>query len=676
MSWSHRPALDGLRTVAVYLVVLFHSGIAVVEGGFIGVDLFFVLSGFLVSSILLDELDRTGQLRLGAFYARRVRRLLPAAVVVVVATAAVFLLVAPTIRRLPWVGDAQSALLYYSNWRFLGQSNDYFAADIDKSPYLHFWSLSIEEQFYALFPLLLVLLFRLRRRWAPVVVVTVSALLVASVAAQLYWAGADANHAYYGTDARLYQLLAGVLAALVWRRDGGTAALGRLPGWLFLAVVLVLGSNLVDMSPSTRGLLVTVAATGLVLAVMTERSRSLQWVLARPTMTYLGRISYGTYLWHWPVILMVGDLLTLSPWATFALAAPVATGMAALSFAVLERPIRRTPRLSRFGFSTVVVGVGVSALVAVTLVPTLLEQDRRPAIAGAETAKPSKPVGPTSWDRPVPADMDWARWAADEGIDDTYCLPGDDTSCVAHEEPSGLRVVLVGDSHARMLAPALTDLAKEHHFTLVLQVVGSCSWQQGVVIGSRSESDRKRCATARDDFYDRQLPALDADVVVLTQLPRDDETWPSHITEGGDGMNPDATKSELDAMNLRTMRATLEQVRAAGAQSVLMESILMARTFNPLECLSAAARTAECAVTPGVEPPVSDSFYRSLASTVPGVSTASVNDFMCPDWPVCNPLGDDDVPVWRDEQHYSATALDDHRDEIWKALRATGAFGS
>src|SRR6478735_345678 len=90
VSWSHRPALDGLRTVAVYLVVLFHSGIAVVEGGFIGVDLFFVLSGFLVSSILLDELDRTGQLRLGAFYARRVRRLLPAAVVVVVATAAVF----------------------------------------------------------------------------------------------------------------------------------------------------------------------------------------------------------------------------------------------------------------------------------------------------------------------------------------------------------------------------------------------------------------------------------------------------------------------------------------------------------------------------------------------------------------------------------------------------------
>jgi len=104
--------------------------------------------------------------------------------------------------------------------------------------------------------------------------------------------------------------------------------------------------------------------------------------------------------------------------------------------------------------------------------------------------------------------------------------------------------------------------------------------------------------------------------------------------------------------------------------------MLMAVSFNPLECLSAAERTAECAVTPPVEPPDSDSFYRALAANRPGVSTASVNDFMCPDWPVCDPLGDDDVPVWRDAQHYSATALDEHRDQIWKALQETGAFPS
>ena len=558
VSWSHRPALDGLRTVAVYLVLLFHSGLAVAEGGFIGVDLFFVLSGFLVSSILLDELHRTGQLRLGAFYSRRVRRLLPAAVVVVIATAAIFLLVAPVIRRLPWVGDAQSALLYYSNWHFLGQSDDYFAADIDKSPFLHFWSLSIEEQFYALFPLLLVLLFRLRRHWAPIVVVTTSVLLVASVAAQLYWAGTNTNHAYYGTDARLYQLLAGVLAALAWRRYGGTKALDRLPGWLFLAGVLVLGSSLADVSPSVRGLLVTVAATGLVLAVMAERSRSLQWVLARPSMTYLGRISYGTYLWHWPVILVIGDLLAISPWVTCVLAAGVATGLASLSFEIFERPIRRAPQLSRFGFSTVVVGVGVSALVAVTVVPHLLEQARRPAIAAAG-AQSSTPAPSVKWNRPVPDDMDWARWADDEGIDDTYCMPGDDTSCVAHQEKTGLRVVLAGDSHARTLAPALIDLAKQHHFTLILQVIGGCTWQQGVVIGSRSATDRDRCAAARDDFYDRQLPQLDADVVIFTELPRDDRGWASHITDGGDGLDPDATKADLDAMNLRTMQASLRE---------------------------------------------------------------------------------------------------------------------
>ena len=158
MSWSYRPALDGLRTIAVYLVLLFHTGLPVAGGGFVGVDLFFVLSGFLVSNVILSEIDRTGTLRIGKFYSRRVRRLLPAAVAVVVATCAVFVLISSVTRRLPLIGDAQAALLYVANWRFLAQSSDYFATDVEESPFLHFWSLAIEEQFYFVFPILLLLL--------------------------------------------------------------------------------------------------------------------------------------------------------------------------------------------------------------------------------------------------------------------------------------------------------------------------------------------------------------------------------------------------------------------------------------------------------------------------------------------------------------------------------------
>ncbi|HET7587218.1 MAG TPA: acyltransferase [Gammaproteobacteria bacterium] len=164
MSWSYRPALDGLRCVAVYLVLLFHAGLSAVDGGFIGVDIFFVLSGFLISNVIFSEIDRSGTLRLGHFYARRVRRLLPAAVVTIVVTSTVFMLILPTAARLPFVRDAQSALLYFANWHFLFQSNDYFGAAIDKSPFLHFWSLSVEEQFYFVFPALLLVLTRLAHR--------------------------------------------------------------------------------------------------------------------------------------------------------------------------------------------------------------------------------------------------------------------------------------------------------------------------------------------------------------------------------------------------------------------------------------------------------------------------------------------------------------------------------
>ena len=128
MSWSYRPALDGVRCLAVYLVVVFHTGVGVFSGGFVGVDLFVVLSGFLVSTILFQELADTGRLDLARFYDRRVRRLLPAALLVVLATGAVAVVMLSTIRRAPLVGDAQSALLYVANWRFLFQTNDYFAA--------------------------------------------------------------------------------------------------------------------------------------------------------------------------------------------------------------------------------------------------------------------------------------------------------------------------------------------------------------------------------------------------------------------------------------------------------------------------------------------------------------------------------------------------------------------
>src|SRR5689334_23234267 len=254
---GYRPDLDGLRTIAVYLVLLFHAGLGWVSGGFIGVDLFFCLSGFLVTGVLLGELERDGRLRVGRFYGRRVRRLLPAAVVVVVATSVAFLFLWSVVLRAPLVADARSALLYYANWHFLAASGDYFATDVDKSPFLHFWSLSIEEQYYIFFPVLLLLLSRLPVRVRRKAMLgTLGVLLVVSLVLQVVLAQGSIDRAYYGTDARLYQLLAGALltawlAGTSWRPSQRTAHAIGLVG---LVGILVLGSGLLEWNPSWRGI--------------------------------------------------------------------------------------------------------------------------------------------------------------------------------------------------------------------------------------------------------------------------------------------------------------------------------------------------------------------------------------------------------------------------------------
>jgi peptidoglycan/LPS O-acetylase OafA/YrhL len=671
MAWTHRPALDGVRSIAVYVVLLFHAGLPFVDGGFLGVDLFFVLSGFLVSSILLDELDETGRVRLWRFYARRVRRLLPAALVVIVATAAVFVLLASSVRRAPMVGDAQASLLYAANWRFLAQENDYFGADVDRSPYLHFWSLSIEEQFYFAFPLVLLGLFAVSRRWRLALPVGVGALLTASVAAQVVWASRDANHAYYGTDARAYQLMAGVLAALALRALSARATLppmvARVSAVLApvgLLVLLVACSGLVDTAASTRGLVATVGSTALILGLVLGDRQPLGRLLGRPLPVYLGRISYGTYLWHWPVVLVLLEFLDTSPWVIAGLTAGLATALAALSFEVLEHPVRRARVLSKWAPQTVAVGLAASVAVALVVAPPLLGSDRRPALA----TSPGSSGGDMG--SPVPTDVDWLAYIDDKGPDDTYCTPADLSSCVVATSDSGPHVTLIGDSNARMLAPVLQQLATENGFTLSLQILNGCPWQHRIArladtIGEVGE----RCRATRDDMYDTVLRDLDVDVAVLLQLPRDRGR---HQRQSG------MTEPELDEFNYSAQESSLDELAGIGADTIIMEPIIQVprELPEPLECLATAVTTAECRVPVPINEPPSAAFARALGAQRADTSSVSVNDLMCPTAPLCEPLVGR-VPVWRDREHYTPAALDRVRDYLWKRLAAaTDSFVS
>ncbi len=670
MRWTYRPELDGLRTIAVYLVLLFHTGLSWVEGGFVGVDLFFVLSGFLVSNVILSEIDRTGSLRVGNFYARRVRRLLPAAVVVILATSLIFVLVAPVVRRLPMVEDAQSSLLYFANWHFLSASSDYFAADVDKSPFLHFWSLSIEEQYYLFFPLLLLVLIKVAKRLTlsltATLAITIGVLFTASLAAQLYWAQVDTSRAYYGTDARLYQLLAGALLAVLLRsrplalppRVGGAAAGIGLVG------ILVVGSGLLDVGPSARGLLATVVS---VLAIggltLSERSWSAR-LLSRRTPVFLGKISYGTYLWHWPVILVLGEVLDASPIAVAVMTMAVATGLAAVSYEVIEMPIRKGQLIDRLRWTPAVIGVVTSAVVAMTLVPWVLESERKPALVDLQAAPSSgadlgsqKPVK-------VPAGVDWDAIADDIGK--TGSCQADDPDRCTVVDGDGPNVLLVGDSQAQMLVPMFEQMAKDHDFQLSLNVYGGCMWQEDLLNAEQSAEGAALCDKARVGWYDDVLPLVDPDVVVLVERARDTEA------EWGDVISRrDGKQQSLQQMIYSTSNDTLDKIAAHVPKVVVVDDLVMPNTFVPNECLTSTDDANRCAVPVPLEHAVSDGFYEAAAAESKKIDTVDLNPAFCPGAPICQAVVDGRI-VWRDDHHYAAQYAVSRRQEVWKILTNSG----
>ncbi|MGZ8744108.1 MAG: acyltransferase family protein [Nocardioides sp.] len=670
MRWGYRPALDGLRTVAVYLVVLFHAGVGFVGGGYIGVDLFFVLSGFLVSTILFEELERTGRLDLANFYDRRVRRLLPAAVLVVLASCAASLLVLSTLRRVSLIGDAQSALLYVANWRFLLQSNDYFgAADVDGSLFLHFWSLSIEEQFYFFFPILLVGLTWLERRRRGATAAVLSLLFLASLGAQLAWAGRDANHAYYGTDARLYQLVAGVLLAMVFRsarRPRIPVPLATCLSLVLLAGLLLTASSALDVSVSQRGLLATALAVGLVATLASESGGLHVRLFSLPALVYLGKISYGTYLWHWPVIVLLREVVDPPALARTVLVVVLSTSLAAASFHMLERPIRSRRLRPALRIPAVASALSVSLLVALLVVPPTLSQPRRPDLVAGPTTVIESDGNATGR---VPA-IDFAAVKNDKGPDPVHCEPGATDRCAVVTGRPGPHVVLVGDSHGQMLAPAMTTLAEEHGFNLSLSLVSGCPWQVGVVKARNTEGQQSNCADARAELYDQALREMGADIVFLTQRTRDETSRTQLTAPPGDG--PSGSLAEL---LVASSARTFDSLRDAGVRSLVFQGVwsLVEPAGDPLECLATASRLEYCRVVVDTETGLLDSIYRTTAARSEDVFTVDINPFLCPKAPVCDPVIDG-VPVWRDKRHYTPAAILGAKDRIWAAIRSTGVF--
>ena len=370
--FPYLPGIDAMRAIAVLAVFLYHADVAWMPGGFLGVDVFFVISGYLITSLLLRERRARGHVRVGRFWLRRARRLLPAAGVMIAVTMVAAAVLEPErVRELR--GDALAALAYVANWHFVLAEHSYFEQFQRPSLFTHLWSLSVEEQFYLLWPLVFAAGMQLFGRTRLLLGVLAGAAASVALAWLLFEPGADASRLYYGTDTHAVGLLAGVALALAWspvelRRHRSGPLVGPIldaVGTVALAYVVLCFLRVHDYDAGLwhGGYAALAAATAALIAVLAHPAPRLGRLLGRGPLVWLGLRSYSFYLWHWPVVALSGPAagVELPSGVLVPLQFLAVLALAGLSYRFVEQPFRRRrpalpPRL-RPALAVGVVGV-------------------------------------------------------------------------------------------------------------------------------------------------------------------------------------------------------------------------------------------------------------------------------------------------------------------------------
>jgi len=535
---SFRPDIEGLRAIAVLLVVLGHAGVPFLKGGYVGVDVFFVISGFLITSLLLRELARTGSISIRRFYARRAIRLLPASAVVIVATVTAAWFWLPPTRFTSILTDAMTSSFYAINYRLAVQGTDYLASDEEPSPLQHFWSLAVEEQYYIVWPVLLLLIGMAMRRRDRLTTRPIALALVVLAGASFYLClaqtGTSAPWAYFGIHTRAWELALGALLAVFATHAARipSALTGPLGG-VGIAAIFTAAVTF-DEATAFPGYLALLPVLGTVLVIAAgcaDRGSRLRAVLSVRPMQLIGKLSYGWYLWHWPILMIGPHALGVEPSLPMNLGLVLlGLGVSVVSYRLIENPVRHQRVLTSKPWRGIGLGMALSSVVvALSLlaglvapsttgtgeeteiaVEELTEVDLAEALAAAGTVD-DVPVNLTPSLLEVGADLpatypDRCHLDFDEVSTEADCRYG---------EPDGDQtMVLFGDSHAAHWFPALDSLATEQGWELISLTKSACPASNVVTYSTMFKRDYDECTQWRDDSLEL-IGDLEPDIVVM-----------------------------------------------------------------------------------------------------------------------------------------------------------------
>ncbi|MFT4177987.1 MAG: acyltransferase family protein [Thermomonas sp.] len=485
---SFRPDIEGLRAIAILLVVAAHAGVPWLAGGFVGVDVFFVLSGFLITGKLVQEVAQTGNLKLLPFYVRRLRRLLPALLLMllIVGMASTWLL-SPS-AQLDQFSAARMAALWLSNFHFALGNLDYFDAGSETNLYLHTWSLGVEEQFYLVWPALVIwLLARDGERGVARLKIGMVAVAAASLLACLTLTRTEPLLAFYMMPMRAWQFATGALAWLVFTRQRqGTSLTPRLASVLGVSglMLIVASGLLLDANRPYPGACALVPTLGTGLIVLAGSVTGRQWayrVLSLPLLQWLGRISYSWYLWHWPVLLL-GYALTGShaPWYR-ALLVVISLGLAALSHALVEAPMRRWRKWLDHPRTALAVSLACMAAIG-----ALAHYWSDQAARSAQSPRMQRYAAART-DAPIIYSM---------GCDDWY-RSANVRICNFGDEKAEHTAVLIGDSHIGQWFPAVNKALDKPGWRLLVMTKSSCPMVDAPIFYARIGREYTECAQWR-----------------------------------------------------------------------------------------------------------------------------------------------------------------------------------